>query len=124
MPNLQVFTRLSMSSTEVEARLSFGHKVDPGTSLWGVRDDTRSDGSSPELTLLRTTPPVGMGQYEFNFVSDRVPAELPVLVGGNEEGFRRIEEVAQEIGKDVDNCFSNREVRGHLVPQRRRRPCG
>ena len=97
MPNLQVFTGLSVGSAEVETRLPFRHEVDPGVSLWGVGDDTRVDGGSPELALLRSAPAIGMGQHELNAARYRVPSMFSVVVRGNKERFRRIEEVAYEI---------------------------
>ena len=97
MPNLQVFTGLSVGSAEVETRLPFRHEVDPAVSLWGVGDDTRFDGGGTELALLRSAPSIGMGQHKLNAARYRVPSVFSVVVGGNKERFRRIEEVAHEI---------------------------
>ena len=96
-PNLQSFAGKSLSSTEVEARLPFGHEVDSGASLGCVRNYARSDCGSPELTLLGAAPSVGMGQHELNIVRHRVPLLLSDFVGGDEESLGRIKEVVHEI---------------------------
>ena len=91
MPNLQVFTGLSVGSAEIETRLPFRHEVDPAVSLWGVGYDTRFDGGSPELTLLRSAPTIRMGQHELNVARYRVPSVFSVVIGRDKERFRRIE---------------------------------
>ena len=122
MSNLKVFTRLCVSSTEIEARLSFSHKVNSSKSLWCTRNNVCLDGSSPELTLLRTTPPVWMGQYEFNFIRYRIPAVFSILVGRDKECFGGIKEITHEIREEVDYCFSPGEVCTHMALQCCRRP--
>ena len=97
--DLKIFTRVSLGGTEVEACLAFSHEVDSGTPFLGIRDDLRSDGGSSQLVLLRATPPVRMGQHEFDVLRDRVPAMFPDLVGGDEHRLRRFKEIAHEIGK-------------------------
>ena len=67
-PYLQVFTGLGVGSTEVETRLPLRDKVYPAMPLLCVRYDSRFDGGGPELTLLRTTPPIRVGQHEFDIV--------------------------------------------------------
>ena len=78
---------MSVGGTEVETGLPFGHEMDSGTSFWGIGDDVRFDRGSAKLTLLRTTPLVGMGQHELNAARDGVPAAFTVLIGGDEESF-------------------------------------
>ena len=90
-PNLQVFTGLSVGSTEVETRLPFRYEVDPGMTLWGVGDDVCSDGGSPELALLRSAPSIGVGQHELNVARYRVPSVFTVVIRGDKERFRRVE---------------------------------
>ena len=116
LPNLHALPCLRVGGTKVETRLSLRHEVDSGIRL-GVGDNSRSDGSGPELALLRAAPPVGMGQHELNLMRHRIPTALPVWIGGNEEHPCRIEEIAHEIGEDVDDCLSLRELFAHLFLQ-------
>ena len=120
--NLQVFTRLGVGSTEIEARLSFSHEMDSGVSLWGVGNNVRPNGGCPELTLLRTTPPVRMGQHEFDVTRYRVPAMLSILVGRDKERFCGIKEITHEIREEIDYCFSLGEVCAHMASHCCRRP--
>lgn len=122
--NLQVFTGQSVSNTKVETGLPFSHEMDSTTSLRRVRDDSRSNGSSPEMALLRTPPTVGMGQDELDLGSHRVPLVLSDFVGGDEEHLRRIEQVTHEIREDVDDRFPLRELFAHLILQGLRGLCG
>jgi hypothetical protein len=114
--NLQVLTCLSVGSTEVEIRFSFGHEMDSGTSFWGVRDDIRLDCSSPELTMLCITPLVRMGQHELDATRHEIPAVFSNWIGLDKEIFGGIEEIAHEIREDVDNRFSHWEFRDHVAP--------
>ena len=96
--NLHLFIGQRVDGTEVETGLPLGHEVDSSISFRCVRDDSRSDGGIPEMTLLRTTPSVGVGQHELSVVSYRVPPELSNFCqGGDELRFRRIEEIAHNI---------------------------
>jgi hypothetical protein len=113
-----------VGSTEVETRLPFRHEVDSGMSLWGIGDDVRSDSGSPELTLLRSAPSIGVGQYEFDVARYRVPAVFSIVIGGNEQRFCRIEQIPDEVRENVDYRLSHREVCAHLVLQRCRWLCG
>ena len=121
MPNLQRFTLLSVGSTEVEGCLPFCHEVDPAMSFWCVRDNFGLHSGGPELALLRTTPPIGMGQDKLNVGRYRMPAELPKFVGVKEERFGRVEEIAHKVREDIDDCFTLRKFFAHLILQRRRR---
>jgi hypothetical protein len=117
MPNLHVFTCLSVGGTEVETGLPLGHKVDSRKPLLGVRDNPCSDGGSSELALLQATPPVWMGQHELDFVRYRVPAALSIGVGGNKERFCRVKKITNEIGEDVNDGLSLREGCCHQILQ-------
>ena len=123
-PNLQVSARLSVGSAKVETCLPFCHKVDSGMSLRGVRDDLCSDSGSPELTLLRPAPSIGMGQHELNVAGHRIPPVLSILIGGNKQRFRRIKQIAHEIREEVDNRSPHGEIGAHLILQCCRRICG
>lgn len=123
-PNLQVFSRVSVGDTEVEACFPFRHEMDSCVPFWGIGDDLCFDGGSPELVLLWATPPVGVGQHELNAPRHRIPAVLPDLVGGNKHRFRRVEEITHEIGEYVDNGFSPRKFFAHLILQDSRRLIG
>ena len=117
VPNLQISARSGVSNAEVETCFPFRHEMDSGTPLLGVGHDLRLDGGSSKLVLLRTTPPIGMGQHELNVVRNRVPAIFSDLIGRNKHRFRRIKEISHEIGKHVDDSFSLRKVLAHLIPQ-------
>ena len=121
--NLQALAHLSVSSTKIEGCLSFGHEVDPGMALRGVGNDVCLNGGGTKLALLRAAPRAGISQHELNVVRHRVPAELSIPIGGDKQRFGRIEEVAHEIGKDVDDRFSHGEVSVRITHQCRRRPC-
>src|SRR5579872_2998242 len=112
--NLQVLPRGCLGGTKIETRFPFGDKVYPGMSLRRVGNNFRSDSSCPELTLLRTTPPVRMCQYKLDAVRNRVPAMFPELIGINKQRLRRVEEITHEIGKEIDNRLSLRKSLGHL----------
>ena len=72
--------RVGVRDAEVETRLPLSYEVDSVAPRWCVGDDASLDGGGAQLTLLWTTPPIRMGQYKFDAVRHRVPAELSVLV--------------------------------------------
>ena len=114
---------MGVGSTEVETRLPFGHEVDSGVTLWGIGDNVCLDSGGPELALLRTTPPIGVGHHKFNVSRHGIPAVLSILVGGDKERFSRNEQIAHKIREEVDDGLSHWEICAHLVLQGRRWFC-
>lgn len=84
----------------MKACLAFSHEVNLSLPSRRVRYQTRDDRSTPHLTLLRTTPPIRVTQYEFDCRArlQYLPAHRMRV---RDVGFGTLEDVGQVIGKDL-----------------------
>ena len=116
--DLQVFTRLGMGSAKAKTCFTLGNKVDGGVAGRGIGDNTGFDCGVSQVSLLRASPSVGMGQHQLDGFRDRVPSEFSIWLRGFEQRLGRIKEIAHKICENVDNCFPPWELRAHLIHQR------
>ena len=107
------FRRNDVRYAKVQARFALRQQVNPILTLGRTRHETCQRGSAPDLFLLWSFPPVGVGEHELDAVLERFPEVDAMRV--LDVFLRAIEQVAHKVRQDVDGRFSEWNRREVIV---------